>query len=99
MPAAYLIFAGDLEPYVYTDVPVSRSRAIEMIASGEPENMHSVMGFDLESGRAWDATAEVMTLVLEKLADEGEPLSRSLWETIELHAGHRVAREFRMEDA
>lgn len=102
MSERFIVLCGtQIEPWVYTDEPfkMTREKTVDLLASGEALSMCKVVGFDLDKGTCRDATKEIATEVVNIWAHDGEPLSFSKREFVELQIGIRAANQFRMEDA
>lgn len=101
MTTQHLIFQGQqITPWLFTETPVTREQAISLIADGDVDlkSFHSVIAYDVESHWSDDVTDSIVTAVVNKWADQGEPLSGRAWEFVERWAGMAVARSFAVED-
>lgn len=102
MTTQHLIFQGQqITPWLFTETPVTREQAISLIVDGDVDlkSFHSVIAYDVESHWSDDVTDSIVTAVVNKWADQGEPLSANQRDFVERFVGVQFANQFVMEDA
>lgn len=102
MTTQHLIFQGQqITPWLFTETPVTREQAISLIVDGDVDlkSFHSVIAYDVESHWSDDVTDSIVMAVVNKWADQGEPLSAKQRDFVERFMGVQFANQFALEDA
>lgn len=95
MTERFILFSGRaIKPWIYTDEPVNKLEAIQLVVTGEVYPT-MVMAFDLEAGTSRDASREIANEAMALWAKSGEPLTRNQYEYVELWS-MQAARSFAM---
>lgn len=93
----YIVLRGRKETWIDGDL-FTRSQVIKEI-DGDYSNLAQVIAISLAAGTSRDATDEIVTIVANRWAEDGEVLSPEAKEFVAAFKGEAFANSFRTEMA
>jgi hypothetical protein len=91
----FFILRGKKEPFIDGDL-MDRHTVIQEVAA-DCETLRNVIAFDLDAGTSRDATDDIVSVVIERWAQDGKLLTNKQRDFVASFKGEAFANCFRLE--